>query len=259
MSSPSSSCEDILAPVPRPFHIYYDDDIEKGLPPFEPRIERILTPLGHPADFSQPGVPRQHRVYGNPTPLGLLSFGYGFFLLSAFTLRAQGVHSVNVAVPALVLFGGISQTLCGWWEMSLGNTYMATIFGSHGAFSLSYGAMYLPAFGVVSAYTLPDGTLGSEFSEALGLYFVGWAMVSVLFVMGSLRSSVAMMAVLTATALSFLTLAVYHLTESNGARIAGGVFSALTTAAAWWTAMAGYWHEDNTSPWVRVSAGDMWR
>lgn len=54
-----------------------------------PRIERILTPHGHPADFSQPGIPRQHRVYGNPVPIGLTSFGYTMFLLGTVILRGE--------------------------------------------------------------------------------------------------------------------------------------------------------------------------
>ena len=32
--------------------------------------------------------------------------------------------------------------------------------------------MYLPAFGVISAYTLADGTLSPEFYQAIGVYDV---------------------------------------------------------------------------------------
>lgn len=90
-----------------------------------------------------------------------------------------------------------------------GNTFGAVVFSSYGAFNLTYGAMYLPvssspyppclpsftlhwrwlklilrivltitalkAFGVISAYTLADGTLSPEFNQAIGIYDVSRA------------------------------------------------------------------------------------
>ncbi|GFZ46979.1 hypothetical protein JCM24511_04205 [Saitozyma sp. JCM 24511] len=231
-------------------------DIEKGR---AERIERVVTPGGHPADFSQPAIPQQHRKYGNPVPLGLTSFGCGFFLASAFNLYAQGVHTPNVVVPVLILFGGITQSLCGWWEMFLGNTFSATIFGSYGAFNLTYGALYLPAFGVITAYQNPDGSLRPEFNQAIGLYLMAWMMVTVLFIIGSLRSSAGVLTTLVFTALAFLALGIYNMAGLDGGRIAGGVFGMVATASAWWTAMAGYWTPDTTFRWIKVNPIDLSR
>lgn len=153
----------------------------------------------------------------------------------------------------MVFFAGLSQTLCGWWEMNLGNTFMATIFAAYGAFSLSFGSMYLPAFGVVSAYTLADGTLSPEFNEAMGLFFIAWMVVTTLLLIASLRSSVGLVATLASTLMLFLTLAVHYFTGSTGLRTAAGVFGLLAAAAAWWTAMAGLWTSDTTYACLRVS------
>lgn len=62
-------------------------------------------------------------------------------------------------------YGGISQTLVGWWEMWLGyvfnllcggsitenfhsNTFSATVFCTYGGFNFTYGALYLPQIGI---------------------------------------------------------------------------------------------------------------
>jgi hypothetical protein len=105
-------------------------DVEKGRPE---RIERVVTPGGHPADFSQPAIPQQHvsarlsrNAAGAKTYLSAsLAILYRLVLPAsdaAFSLRphsifmvsgcnamswlfvgssgkAQGVHTPNVVVP----------------------------------------------------------------------------------------------------------------------------------------------------------------
>jgi len=229
-------------------------DVEKGRAQL---LERVITPGGHPADYSQPGIPQQHRKYGNPVPLGLTSFGTGFFLASIFTLQDRGITVPQVMVPVLILYGGITQSLCGWWEMFLGNTYSATIFGSYGAFNLTFGALYLPAFGVQAAYTNPDGTIMPQFNQAVGFYLIAWTMVTVLFMIGSLRSSIGVLSTLTFTALSLASLAIFYMTGHDGGRIAGGAFGMCATATAWWTAMTGFWTPDTTYRFIHLGPGDL--
>jgi len=229
-------------------------DVEKGQ---NQRIERMITPGGHPADSSQPAIPVQHRKYGNPVPLGLTSFGTGFFLSSAFTLHAQGITTPNVVIPVFILFGGITQTLCGWWEMFLGNTFGATLFATYGAFNLTFGALYLPAFGVAAAYTNPDGTIRPEFSQAVGIFCMIWMVVTILFILGSLRSSGAVLFTLIFTALALLGLGINNFNGSNGARIAGGAFGMCATVTAFWGAMAGFWVKDTTFGFIKLNPLDL--
>ncbi|ORY28181.1 GPR1/FUN34/yaaH family-domain-containing protein [Naematelia encephala] len=191
-------------------------------------LERVITPGGHPADFSQPAIPPQHRKYGNPVPLGLTSFGCGFFLASAYTLYARGVHTPNVMVP---------YTL---WVV--GNVPRKYIFVT---------------FGVITAYTETDGTLSPQFNQAIGLYLMAWMMVTILFILGSLRSSGAVLATLSFTALAFLTLGIYQFNGSNSARIAGGRFLLLKMQTAWWGAMSGFWTRDTTFTWIKIDPIDM--
>ncbi|KAL8280250.1 hypothetical protein RQP46_007364 [Phenoliferia psychrophenolica] len=170
----------------------------------------------------------------------------GFFLVSSITLHTRGVTIPQVAVPVLILYGGVFQSLVGMWEMFLGNTFGATVFSSYGAFNLTYGALYLPAFGVAAAYTLPDGSLSPQFEQAIGLYLISWFIVTMLFVIGALRSSGAVLSTLIFTALAFLLLAVNAFNPSDAARIAGGSFGMLASACAFWGAMCGFWVKDTT-------------
>ncbi|GAA5838807.1 hypothetical protein JCM11251_006745 [Rhodosporidiobolus azoricus] len=207
---------------------------------------RTITPGGHPMDYSQPAIPPSHRKFGNPAPLGLTSFGAGFFLVSAINLRAQGVSIPNVAVPVLLFYGGIMQVLVGMWEMAIGNTYGATVFSSYGAFNLTFAGLYLPDLGVAAAYTLADGSLDPQFSQAVGLYLIMWMMVTIVFIIGSLRSSGAVLSTLVFTAVAFLALAINNFSPSDGARIAGGALGMVAAFCSWWAAMAGFWVKDTT-------------
>lgn len=79
-------------------------------------------------------------------------------------------------MPVFILFGGVTQTLVAWFEMATGNTYSATMFGSYGAWNLTFGCIHIPAFGVLNAYRLPDGSLSDEFGKAMAVYNFAWMM-----------------------------------------------------------------------------------
>jgi succinate-acetate transporter protein len=59
----------------------------------------MVTPGGHPVDFSQPAIPVQHRKFGNPLPVGLFSFSMGFWVAGLYTLQARGVTKPNLVLP----------------------------------------------------------------------------------------------------------------------------------------------------------------
>lgn len=126
----------------------HEHDPEQGYEKHEGpvHINRAITSGGNAIDYSQTPLPPQHRVIGNPAPLGLVSFGCGFFIASAFNLHgeehatqirlcrrtdlspssARGVAIPNVVVPVLILYGGIAQFSVGMWELFTGNTFGAT-------------------------------------------------------------------------------------------------------------------------------------
>lgn len=69
------------------------------------------------------------------------------------------------------------------------------MFGT--AFNLTYGLIYLPGSGIIAAYTDPvTGKLTEDFNQALGLYYLAWAIVTFCFVLGAVRASVVVLSIL---------------------------------------------------------------
>ncbi|KAL1405037.1 hypothetical protein Q8F55_008660 [Vanrija albida] len=243
MTDPSSAGERT------PPTYYAAGDAEKAQ-----RLSRAITPGGNPADFSQPGIPKQHRKVGNPMPAGLLSFASLFMLFGLYGLGASHVRHPNVVVPLLVFYGGVCQNLIGWFEMFIGNTYSATIFLTFGSFALAYACCLIPAFGVVAAFVDPaTGRPTDELEHALGIFLIVWAGIMVLFILASLRSSVAILSCLISAFFSFLLIGIGDLTDSHHTHKAGYGFCFVASASGFWAAMAGYWTPDTTLDWVRVS------
>ncbi|RSM10065.1 hypothetical protein CEP52_003764 [Fusarium oligoseptatum] len=77
------------------------------------KLRQTLTEGGHVEDRTQPSLPVVHRRFANPSPLGLLSFATGIFLISSFGVHARGIQTPNVMISVLIFFGGICQYLVG--------------------------------------------------------------------------------------------------------------------------------------------------
>lgn len=217
------------------------------------QIERLRTIGGHTIDNSQPAIPASHRTFGNPAPLGLFSFGAGFLCASLFNLNVRGIVIPNVVIALLIFYGGLMQTLVGMWEIAAGNTFGGTVFASYGAFNFSYAALYLPDLGIGAAY----GTDSAQFGQAVGIYLWVWFCITVLFIIGALRSSGAVLSVLVFTGLSFGCLAGGQTTGSVHATTAGGAFGICASFAAWYTACCGFYVKDSTYAFIRLPAIDL--
>ncbi|KAF7979174.1 hypothetical protein HWV62_43445 [Athelia sp. TMB] len=205
-----------------------------------PDASRCADCSGHTAPLPDPP---SYRKIANPAPLGLFSIGTGFLLEGLLSLQTRGVKIPNVALVIFIFYGGICQFIVGLVEMFCGNTFGATVFCSYGAFNLSYGALFLPALGVTAAYTV-DGVLSPQYSQAVGLFLWCWFVVTMLFVIGALRSSVAILSTLVFVALAFATLGTAEFTGSDAARIAGGAFSICAAICAYWGAVSGFYGKD---------------
>ncbi len=161
-------------------------------------------------------------THANPAPLGLSGFALTTFVLSV--ANAGIIPSTDTNFLALaVAFGGLAQLLAGMWEFRAGNTLGATAFTSYGAFWLSF------AYGVVTK------TLGGA---GLSYYLLAWAILTFVFLLGSLRTNGVLMAVFFFLTLTFLALAIWQFANSTTWQQIGGWLGIVTAVVAEYLALA---------------------
>lgn len=202
---------------------------------------RSVTPGGHPMDPSQPGFPVFHRKFANPAPLGLMAFATTTFVLSFFNTGARGIDTPNVIVGLALGYGGLAQLLAGMWEFAAGNTFGATAFSSYGAFWFSFAAIYWPGSGILDAYTGSDAaaTGPAQLDQALGFYLLSWFVVTFIFLVAALRSSIGLVGVFFFLTITFILLSAHFFTGNAAVGVAGGAFGIITAFNAWYVALAG--------------------
>ncbi|CCK71597.1 acetate uptake transporter family protein KNAG_0H01830 [Huiozyma naganishii CBS 8797] len=166
-----------------------------------------------------PGLaPVTSHKFGNPAPLGLSGFALTTFILSMFNARAQGVVIPNVVVGAAMFYGGLVQLIAGIWEIALENTFGGTALCSYGGFWLSFGAIYIPWFGILDAYKEKESDLGN----ALGFYLLGWAIFTFGLSLCTMKSTVMFFALFFLLAITFLLLSISEFTGRFSVKRAGG-------------------------------------
>jgi succinate-acetate transporter protein len=185
--------------------------------------------------FAQRGVIIVSEVkIANPGPLGLSGFALTTLVLSCVNAGIlTGSGDVLVVIGLAVFYGGIAQFAAGMWEFRTGNTFGATAFSSYGAFWLSFAALLIPGFGIgLGSKTGPSGT-------AVGVYLLGWTIITGILMLGSFRTNGATAVVFVLLFVTFLLLTIGAFNEGSGMTKFGGYLGILTAIAAWYTAMAG--------------------
>ncbi|KAH9447716.1 hypothetical protein MJO28_011241 [Puccinia striiformis f. sp. tritici] len=183
------------------------------------------------------------RKFANPAPLGLCSFAATTFLLSLMNLQTRGIKTESVIISMAYGYGGMIQVLAGMWEFACGNTFGATAFSSYGGFWISFGLILSPNSGILAAYANKK----HELESALGLYLFSWFIFTTIMLLGSLRTSVALVALFSFLDVTFLLLAIGKLsTHAAPLTKAGGVFGVITAFIAWYVAAAGLLEAENS-------------
>jgi succinate-acetate transporter protein len=153
----------------------------------------------------------------NPAPLGFIAFGLTTFVLSVYNAGIWGIQvdsPPNVVIGLAVFYGGLSQFIAGQWAFAAGNTLAATAFSSYGAFYLALSALYIPWFGVIDAYeAAPAHT--KNIDPALAIFFLAWALFTILFWFGSFKTNIALSLALFFLALTFLLLSISEWKRDN--------------------------------------------
>jgi len=171
---------------------------------------------------------RPSRI-ANPAPAGIFSFAATTFILSMFNVNTRGIHTPNVVVGMAIFTGGLLQFIAGMWEFPRGNVFGATAFSSYGTFWMSYATIFIPSSGVLAAYTDP-----TELGNAVGIYLITWMMLTIVFIIVSIRKSNAFVVLFTVLALAFGLLAGGSFTGMAKLTKAGGVVGIITAMVAYY-------------------------
>jgi succinate-acetate transporter protein len=170
----------------------------------------------------------------DPAPLGLLGFGFTTLMLSFANANLIKVTDGAAVILALALFyGGGAQLIAGLWEFRRGNTLGASAFVSYGGFWL-----------VIWYWFHSEGAAAS--SNVVAWFFLGWAIITAIFTVASLKTNHALISVFFFLTVTFLFLAfgqwqaggVFSPLNDPGLTKVGGYLGIVTGILAWYTAAA---------------------
>ncbi|WP_321287814.1 acetate uptake transporter [uncultured Sunxiuqinia sp.] len=134
---------------------------------------------------------------GNPAVVGLAGFGMTTLLLQFHNLGWCGLGPV---ISMGFIFGGLAQLIAGFMEQKTGNNFGFAAFSSYGAFWIGLGIIWvLNSLGVYeSSHT------------DVGLFLVGWTLLTAIFWIGSMFIHQAMFITFTTLLLGFIFLDLGH-------------------------------------------------
>jgi succinate-acetate transporter protein len=159
---------------------------------------------------------------------GAMSFATTTLVLSLYNLGVQGITIPNAVLTFSLAYGGSTQFLAGLWEFASGNTLGASIFVSFGCFWWGFSMIFVPFFGETGMYNNQPGVYNQmggaaamEFENAVGLYLWIWFGITTIFLIGSIRSSIALAFLLFVLDLTFAMLGAFYYTGNAKFETAG--------------------------------------
>lgn len=188
-------------------------------------------------------APYPVHQFGNAAALGLASFALTTFVLGLFLSGAMGIKTPNVVLGLCFWYGGLVEAAAGIWELIIGNCFAGTVLTSYGmGFWISYGAINVEAFGIPAAYA-DDPVM---FSNAIGLYLLGWGIFTFMLLLCTLKSTVVFTSLFFTLDAGFFALAGYYFTGSESTLKAGGILITISACCGWYCAFAGVATKQNS-------------
>jgi succinate-acetate transporter protein len=193
------------------------------------RDPRLYVVDDDPMRAAMVGNGRPALLIADPAPLGLAAFGITLMVFSMFTAGLVDRTGLPVVLGLALAYGGIAQLLAGMWEFRRGNTFGAVVFGSYGAFWLSYSLLQQFFAGRIP---------GAERGSAIALFYISWAILTALLWVASTRTTAVVSLMLFLLALSFLMLGIGDAGAHSELVKLGGWFGLASAAAALYAAFA---------------------
>jgi uncharacterized protein len=169
------------------------------------------------------------HIVADPAPLGLAAF--------AMTTLALSLGNANVwpagafaALGLALVYGGFAQLLAGMWEFARKNTFGAIAFTSYGAFWISY---------YVLGHFLLGGLRPLVAGQAVGVFLLGWTILTFYLMIAALRVNAAVLAVFVALDVTFVLLTIGAFEANTHINKIGGWTGVVTAAFAFYASGAG--------------------
>ncbi|KAG5362946.1 Glyoxylate pathway regulator [Yarrowia sp. B02] len=189
-------------------------------------------------------APIPSRRFANAAPIGLFSFSITCFILGMCLVNARGVHAPNVMVGCAVFGGGLVEFVAGIWEIVAENTFAATVFLCFSCFWWSWGLLHLP-IGIEKYYETSD-----EFSQAVGLFLMGWFIFAILMTLCTVKATVAFFLLFCSLDMALIFLASGHFLNNPKLIQAGGGFCISTGLLGCYNGFGGVATPQSTFSWI---------
>ncbi|KAM0277007.1 hypothetical protein ACHAQH_006190 [Verticillium albo-atrum] len=171
------------------------------------------------------------------TGLPIGAFATTLTTLSLSLMEWRGVTITNVYVGNFFFVAALGLLISAQWELSVGNGFSYTVYSAFALFYAGYAAILTPSFGIAAAY----GDDIEQYNNALGFFMILWAVFVLTFLIASLPSNLAFIAIFAFVELGFILVAASYFAAADGShgasislKKAGGVFCFLAGLVGWY-------------------------
>jgi len=148
------------------------------------------------------------KTFGNPAPVALAGLVMCLTPLSCQLMGWRGSDNSGAANNGAHIFcGGLLLLLGGILEFFLGHTFSFVVFSAYGGFFFALGATLMPVFNATPPYASADGSLSTEFYNSFGFFHLFVGLLSMLFLVCSIRTNIVLVILFFAYSIAFPVLA----------------------------------------------------
>lgn len=160
------------------------------------------SPVGRAAPIPEPMRP----VMADPGAWAVLAFSTTSFMLGLYNAQLVDPNGLALVIPVAFVFGGVVQILVAVLEVIRGNLFGAAVFGSFGPFWIIYGLIEDRYSGKV-ATAAAAAKDPAAVTSAVTVFLVMFAVLTLLFLVASLRTDVVLVAILLLLLVALILLA----------------------------------------------------
>ena len=144
---------------------------------------------------------RRLASVADPTPLGLAGFAAATFTASTVLAGWFDGRDLIVAIPVLLVFGGIAQFLAGMWSYARANLLGTVAFCSFGSFNVAFALLlWMQATHAINPINAP----GSDQAKVAGVFVLMFALISAYLAYAALSDNLLIAGILGVLALAYL-------------------------------------------------------